>query len=130
PMLVTAAGRVYLAFCSVAERDRILASLVSRKDDRACSALASASLDVLLDEVRAAGFATTDDDYSESEHEGALWAMAVPVVGVAGLYGTLDFVFIRSGVSLAVARSRFLQPMEAAAERLAQQLDQAGMPVV
>lgn len=129
PMLVTAAGRAYLAFCSAAERDRVLASLASRKDDRGSVAPASADLHALLDEVRAAGFAMTDDDYSESEHEGALWAMAVPVAGPAGLYCTLDFVFVRSAVSVAVARGRFLAPMQVAAERLAKELEKAGMPV-
>lgn len=124
PMLVTAVGRAYLAFCEDAERERVLSLL--RRDSSPWKDLASDKkwLKSVLSETRSRGFATMDDRYSDQECGGLLWAMAVPVRNER-VYAAVNIMMLRNVVSIESAASQFLAPLQELAAQLAKMFHDA-----
>ena len=111
PMLRTAAGRSYLAFCPANERRTILDMLnhspdpEDRYDER--------RLPTLLRNIRARSCALQDREINPKTS-----GISVPIVG-EHLLGCVSMVWIASALTLEEAQQRFLAPLLVLASRIA-----------
>jgi len=117
PILLTSIGKVYLAFCSAAEREEILVRL----QDTTAKLPSRARIDRMLDQVRTAGFAVMEDAYSQREYKGAILAIAAPVRGANRIYGSINLMFLRQ-VGLDEVVKRYIESLQQAAEKISQAL--------
>lgn len=109
PILNTALGRVWLAFCPADERRTILRDLGGLSRPR------EAALEELLKRVRRAGYAVT-----QPLEPTRLQGIAVPVRRRDGrILGSLSMRFPRSAMSDAEAAQRFVKRLQALAARIA-----------
>lgn len=111
PITATAAGRVYLAFCSPAERGSILAmpaayvGIPTRMEREA--------LETRLEQARLGGF-----DTRMGGVVARTGSLAVPVIVEGRVLGSLSIVFIAAALSIERAVEQFERPMKDAARRI------------
>jgi IclR family transcriptional regulator, mhp operon transcriptional activator len=116
PMLRTAAGRAYLAFCRANERRTILDMLdhspwpEDRYDER--------RLPALLRAIRANGYALQDREINPKTS-----GISVPIRGER-LLGCVSMVWIASALTIEEAQQQFLAPLRSLASRIASQVDE------
>lgn len=114
PMLRSATGRTYLAWCPDDEREEILRNLFAAREPGHELIADRATLDAMLDRTRAAGFgARTGELASESG------AIAVPILVDARVIGCLTLTFICSAMNEKEAASRYLGAIRACAAEIA-----------
>jgi IclR family transcriptional regulator, mhp operon transcriptional activator len=115
PMLRTAAGRAYLAFCPANERRTILDMLghspepEDRYDER--------RLPAMLRQIGARGCALQDREINPKTS-----GISVPIAGER-LLGCISMIWIASALTLEEAQQRFLAPLVALADRVAGEVD-------
>jgi IclR family mhp operon transcriptional activator len=114
PMLGSAAGRAYLAYCGSPERDALL-ELLSRSslpEDR----LARSRIDVerLLDETRAQGFGMAHRPRRVSEET----SLAIPVRAKDRVLATVTVRYAATAVPLRMAVDQFLPKMREVAHKI------------
>jgi IclR family mhp operon transcriptional activator len=112
PMLLTAHGRAYLSFCDDDRRDAILARLRQTR----------ASVDRVVAETRAQGYATRAPGYRGSLRGDGLQAIAVPVLSSAKVVGTVNIVWVERVASVAQMARRHLEDLKAAARAIGENL--------
>lgn len=105
PMLVTAAGRAYLAACGDTEREALLAMLRGRADRWGELARDAGYVDRLLRDTRRRGYAYNDGEWIR---EAAFAAVAVPVVVGGRLLAAINMVFPKAAVARADLEARFV----------------------
>jgi IclR family mhp operon transcriptional activator len=115
PLMRTAAGRVYLAFCPDNERRAIIDMLACSADPDDC--FDARRLPALLKEIRARGHAFQDREINPRTS-----GLSVPICGKR-LLGSVSMVWIASALTMADAEKRFVQPLSQLAERIAAQVD-------
>jgi IclR family mhp operon transcriptional activator len=111
PVLGTAIGRAYLAFCGDAERRRLTALL--RRSARPNDVLVSepATIEAIVRRTRRNGYAE-----SCREADSRVSAIAVPVYGEAGrVVGCVNLIFFASAFAPSAAAERFLPALNDAA---------------
>lgn len=118
PFLLTSIGRAYLAYCSAAERAEILARLAETE----VKMPSITRIERMLERVRDAGYAVMDGHYSQREYNGAILAIAVPVMGPNKIHGALNLMFLRQTVGLEEAISRYAHPLQDTAAQIARAL--------
>jgi IclR family transcriptional regulator, mhp operon transcriptional activator len=118
PMLASAAGRAYMAFCSTPQRDALLEILArsALPEDR----LARNRLEVerLLSETRAQGFGMAHRARRVSEET----SLAIPVRAKDRIIATVTVRYAASAVALQTAVEQFLPKMREVAEKIETQL--------
>jgi IclR family mhp operon transcriptional activator len=116
PLLGTASGRVYLAFCPQAQRESILEILArsEREEDR----LAKSRMEVqkLLNETRAQGYATAVRTRRVSDEI----SMAVPIVVDERVLAAVSIRWSGTAVPLKLAVERFLPKLRDTANKIRQ----------
>ncbi len=127
PVLRTSIGRAYLAHCAQARRAELIAQLRAQTEAAGETMPSDEEIAALVERVRADGFATMDEGYSNDEYSGSFWAAAVPVMSGARLYGTLNLMMLKQAVTLENARSELLPKLKAAADGLAAAFAEAGV---
>jgi IclR family transcriptional regulator, mhp operon transcriptional activator len=114
PMLSSAAGRAYLAFCAGAEREALLESLSrsSLPEDR----LARSRIEVerLLNETRAQGFGMAQRARRVSEET----SLAIPVRAKDRILATVTVRYAATAVPLRTAVEQFLPKMREVARKI------------
>ena len=114
PMLSSAAGRAYLAFCAGTERDALLESLSrsSLPEDR----LARSRIEVerLLNETRAQGFGMAQRARRVSEET----SLAIPVRAKDRILATVTVRYAATAVPLRTAVEQFLPKMREVARKI------------
>ena len=115
PMLRTAAGRCYLAFCPGKERRAILEMLSRSKSSEDRAARETQRLTKLFDAIRAKGFAVQDREINPKAT-----GMAIPIRAGAHILGCLSLIWISSALTIAEAEQRLLPPLRSVAERIEQ----------
>ena len=114
PMLGSAAGRAYLAFCSGQERDTLL-ELLSRSslpEDRL--ARNRAEVDRLLNETRSQGFGMAHRARRVSEET----SLAIPVRAKDRILATVTVRYAATAVPLRTAVEQFLPKMREVAHKI------------
>lgn len=114
PLLMSASGRVYLAFCRPERRDTLLdiLSRSTREEDKL--ARSPEELEKILDEARAQGYATAVRSRRVSEEV----AMSVPVLVDDRVLATLAVRFSASAVPLGLAVERFIPKLQETANTI------------
>jgi IclR family transcriptional regulator, mhp operon transcriptional activator len=118
-LLVAAIGLAYFAFCANEEQRRMI-DLISGKDPPEAQKLLrnKARLRLLLDQVRKAGYATSDPDYAKRMGAETLLPIAVPVTDLERVYGAVGLFLVRSSVSEKAAQRSYVPRLKALAEKL------------
>ncbi|HTC54406.1 MAG TPA: helix-turn-helix domain-containing protein [Steroidobacteraceae bacterium] len=121
PLLVTASGRVYLAFCQPEQRDALLEILSrsTREEDKL--ARSRVELERILDETREQGYATAVRTRRVSEEV----AMSVPVLVNDRVLATIAVRFSASAVPLGLAVERFVPKLLQTANTIRQRFGAA-----
>lgn len=105
PMLVTAAGRAYLAACSAQERKAHLNVLGARTDHWGELARDRAYVGRVLRETRARGYGF---NHGEWQREADFAGAAVPIMAGHLLLGSINLVFPKSALTHAELATRFM----------------------
>jgi IclR family mhp operon transcriptional activator len=113
PMLRTAAGRCYLAFCPDQERRAILEMLSRSKarDDR--GARETRRLNKLLDAIRAKGYAVQDREINPKAT-----GIAVPIRMGSRVLASLSSIWISSALTIEKAETELLPLLTSTASRI------------
>lgn len=114
PLLGSAAGRVYLAFCPGAQRDALVEILARSAKDEDALARNREELARVLNEVRAQGYATTLRARRISDEV----SLAVPVSLEDRGLACLSVRFAASAVPMKLALERFLPRLREAAQKI------------
>lgn len=120
PMLRSALGQVYLAFCPDEERREILAML--RRGPDAALARDEAFLRELLRRARRGGYVAKPGD-----RETRIGAVAVPVMRGERVFACLNTVFFRRAMSIPTAVRRCLEPLRETAAAISARLEQENL---
>lgn len=115
PMLLTAAGRAYFAFCGNAERESLLDLLRRGEEEQALLARDETFIRKLVEQARRDGFATNQGDWQSQKKIGAV---AVPILHQGKALGSLNVIYLNKAVSPAEAVQRFVPPLQQAAAKI------------
>lgn len=126
PLLLTAAGRAYLAFCGGEEREQLLQLLAAGSDEQAAFARNRALVNLLCERICAQGYATNDGEWSLQTKIGAL---AVPIHHGGQVLATINLVFLRKAVSVPEAARRYLPALQGAVEKIEARLARPDGPL-
>lgn len=118
--LVAGVGKAYLAFCSQAERRRLLAPLLGKADPVDGQIRDKGEIERLLAEVKAQGYATTGDLLGDRGR-----GLAVPLYDGPRVIGALSMRHFRSAMSEAEVAGRFLGPLRDLSHQIGLALRQA-----
>jgi len=123
PMLRTAAGRCYLAFCPERERRAILGMLARSRAADNRGARETQRLDRLLAAIRDKGYALQDREINPKTT-----GIAVPIKVGAYVLGCVSLILISSALTIADAEQRLLPLLRATAARIADAVRERGLP--
>ena len=122
PMLYTAAGRAYLAFCPQQEQETILQLLRDEDTELQMLARSPQRLAGLLQQIRADGYATNDREW---RREPRFSALALPVRNGDAVLGSLNMIFTARSMSVKEAAAKHLAAMSRAVNQISSALGQA-----
>lgn len=114
PMLVTAMGRAYLAFCPDEERLAVLALLKASQNPYDAPARDEHYLGALFQDIRRKGYAST----AALPGEQAM-GLAVPIQTPQTVLACMTLRYFSSAMTEAEAAKRYLAPMQQAARAIA-----------
>lgn len=120
PLLFTAAGRAYLAFCGREERRHLLDLLAGGDDEQAGFARNRVLVEKMLDKVRLQGYATNDGEWNSQQK---IAALAVPLRHQGNVLATINVVFLRRAKGLDDAAQAYLPELKAAVAKIEALLD-------
>ncbi len=115
PLLLTATGLAYLAFCPDVEREQIIAILANRNDEETRLAREPVALDNLLRKVRHNGYA---ENFMNWNREEKIAAIAIPVRHKEQVLGCLNVVYVAKAMTIAQAVQRFLPALQRTAANI------------
>ena len=115
PMLFTASGRAYLAYCSDEERQQILRQLLAGDDEQARLARNETLVAHMLDKVRRQGYASNEGDWSQHSKIGAL---AIPIRHKGNILACINVVFLNKAVKVSEAVVRYLPELKKAVDKI------------
>ncbi len=115
PMLSTAVGCAYLAFCSPAECAAILNVIGSRRDEEGEKARNSKAVGKLLDRIRTQGHAFNGGMWIDTDRFNAI---AVPVMSGERVLACINVVFSIRSISAKDAVARYVEPLSATAREI------------
>src|SRR5580692_866429 len=121
PLLMSASGRVYLAFCQQAQRDTLLdiLSRSTREEDKL--ARSRPEVEKILEEAREQGYATAVRTRRVSEEV----AMSVPLLIEDRVLATIAVRFSASAVPMGLAVERFIPKLHETAKIIRQRFSDA-----
>lgn len=124
PVLRTAAGRAYLAFCTDKERTLIIDHVQHLGDPDDAPFLHSNWLDRMIAVTRARGYAIRDDGKFRNQTA----SIAVPVIAGDTVHGCVSVIWIRSAMTTAKAIEMAVEPLAELASRIARALPEQPAP--
>jgi IclR family mhp operon transcriptional activator len=124
PILQTGLGRAWLSYCSEEERENILSDLRNSVSPFDRAANNPQLIDQLIVETRQQGYGTRVAGFTlrkvgEEKTDG----FAVPVLVGGRIVGCLNVTWLVSALDLQTAVSRYLPEVQAAAERIGNEID-------
>lgn len=108
PMLRSATGRAYLAFCPDNERQSILELLQSRDDEQGALARDRDYVHSVLTRTRHQAYGANYGDWGE---EGKIAAIALPIMNKGRVLGCLNLIYIKQAMTIEEAEKKYLQKM-------------------
>lgn len=119
PLLETATGLAYMAFCPDTEREQLIALLASQPSPETQLARQPAKLDNLLRRTRRKGYG---ENFMNWNREERIASIAVPVRAGERLVGCLNLVYIAKAMSIDQAAERYLGALLRTAQKIEQAL--------
>ncbi len=117
PLLDSASGRVYLAFCNADEREIVTQGLASRSSPKTEMSLQILTEGGLLEQIRQQGYA--DSIRSQFNHTpGKTSALAVPVLLDGEVVACLSLIFFDRAMPIADAVDNLLAPLQVLARQI------------
>lgn len=118
PLLTSAHGHVYLAFCSEAERRVILEGLRAPSHPESEQARDTRRTNAIIRDVRAKGYSLRSPVLNDR-----VGGLAVPVMHRDNVIATISMRYFRSAVSFEEVVQRYLAPMKELASDIAETLN-------
>src|SRR5574343_668962 len=115
PILFTAAGRAYLAYCGEEEKRQILHVLLAGDDEQARFARNRELLEQMLEKTRRQGYATNEGEWNL---QNKIAALAMPVRHAGHVLASINIVFLKKAVSTNEAKSRLLPELQKAVAKI------------
>jgi len=117
PVLQTATGLAYLAFCGEAEREQILALLATRDEPEYHLARDRQALDNILRKARHRGYG---ENYMGWNREANIASIAVPLYDHDSqrLLGCVSLIYIAKAMTIETAAERYLPALQAFAQQV------------
>lgn len=124
PVLLSGLGRAWLAFCSDAEREAIVAELIASGDASDRTAQDAAAIASLVAETRSKGYGIRADGYSvrRSAVEDKTSGIALPIYLQDRLVACINLVWVLTAFDEAAFVRRYLGDLHAAATTIEQRL--------
>lgn len=119
PMLLTAAGRAFLAYCPDEQREQILHLARGGGDEQARLAADERFVANIVARTRDSGFARNDGEWTSQRKVGAL---ALPILFQNRPVGSINIVYLNRAVNLKDAVRRYLPALQQAVGRIEAQL--------
>ncbi|HPF27831.1 MAG TPA: helix-turn-helix domain-containing protein [Steroidobacteraceae bacterium] len=116
PMLTSASGRIYLAFCPAVQRDSLLEILARSAKDEDKLAKNKAEVSKILTDARTQGYATAVRPRRVSDEI----SMAVPIMIDERVLAAVTIRFSGAAVPLKLAIERFLPKLRESAQKIRQ----------
>lgn len=113
PMLLSATGRAYLAWCPADEREQVIENLVAGRE-MGIDRLDRMQIDALLEETRDRGYGVR---FGEEPVESG--AIAVPILAKERVMGCVNLTFIRRGMTPQSVADRCLNDLQRCAAEIA-----------
>lgn len=123
PLLLTATGRAYLAWCPEAEREDILNLLASREDEQAKLASNRHFIDRLVNHTRSKGYGENNAHW---RNERKIAAIALPILHQERVLACLNLVYIAKAMSVEDAALRYLPAMRKVVNQIEQGIGNPG----
>ncbi|BBH46100.1 DNA-binding transcriptional regulator [Pseudomonas sp. KU43P] len=120
PLLQTATGLTYLAFCGDAEREQIIALLAKREGAEFQLARNVPQLENVLRRVRHLGYG---ENFMAWNTEEKIASIAVPVIAEQRLLGCLNLVYVAKAMSIEQAAHRYLGALQKTARLIQEKLE-------
>jgi IclR family mhp operon transcriptional activator len=117
PMLRSALGQAYLAFCPDAQREAVLGILHASRGPDAALARDASFLREVLRRARRNGYVAKPGD-----REKRIAAMAVPIMRGEQVFACINMVFFRKAMSIPAAVQKHLEPLRDTAAAIASRL--------
>ena len=111
PMLCSASGRAYFAFCDQRERDELRRLMIESDGENAGLARNPELLQRLVAKVQGDGYGTNYGDWKQEEHVAAI---AVPIRHRGQVLACLNVVCLKRAVTLEALIERYLPPLRSA----------------
>ncbi|WP_375170525.1 DNA-binding transcriptional regulator [Marinobacter sp.] len=115
PLLQTATGLAYIAFCPDKERDELLSLLATRKDLEGEIARDPKLLQNLILRTQRKGFGENFMNWNKEER---IASIAVPIRSGETVIACLNLVYIAEAMSIDVAAERYLPAMNRVKEKI------------
>ncbi|NWL19005.1 DNA-binding transcriptional regulator [Pseudomonas umsongensis] len=119
PLLMTATGRAYFAFCPPTEREELIELMISRDDEQSPLAADRRFVDRLVQHTVAKGYGENNSHWGQ---ERKIAAIAIPITFEARLMGCLNLVYIAKAMSVEEAARRYLPAMQGVVQKIQSQL--------
>lgn len=118
PMLITAAGRAFFAFCSDERREQILKILRAGSDEQARLAADPAYIRNLLAKVRADGYGVNAGEWNHDLEKGKIGAIAVPILQDGHAVACLSVIYLLKAVRMEDAVTLYLPALREATAKI------------
>jgi IclR family mhp operon transcriptional activator len=115
PLLSTAAGRAFLAYCSDAKREQLLRLLRAGTGEQASLARKESVVAQILDRVRQNGYATNEGEWTSQLMVSAL---GLPIFHRGSILGSINLVYLRKAMPISEAAQRYLPDLRAAVHKI------------
>jgi IclR family transcriptional regulator, mhp operon transcriptional activator len=130
PLLLSALGRAYFAFCDDTEYERIIAVLRHSSNPLDQLAKSPERLDSLRRETRRRGFSVTDKRYLDTAYDGLIWGIGVPIIADGKVAAAMNVMFLRSAMSLEAGIAGLVPVLQAAAREIGDAVAQQSLGIV
>jgi IclR family mhp operon transcriptional activator len=114
PLLISALGQAYMAFCPAEERRRLIRGLLATSASRSVAIEGVRGIEMGLMVVRRRGYAIT-----MAPRAGRVLGLAVPIQQSRRVLGSLSMRFARTAFTPEEAAARYLAPLSLAARSIA-----------
>ena len=114
PLLFTASGRAYLAFCPEEERTQLLQLLIA-SDAQGGLARQTRIVSNMISKIHSDGYATNDGEWKQ---EAKISAIALPIRRDGRVLACINLVYLKRAMSLQEVVKVYLAPMRAAVDKI------------
>jgi IclR family transcriptional regulator, mhp operon transcriptional activator len=109
PLLMTATGRAYFAFCPVGEREELIEIMISRDDEQSVLARDQRFIERLVEHTLNKGYG---ENHAHWGQERKIAAIATPILREQRVMGCLNLVYIAKAMPIEEAARRYLGAMQ------------------